>query len=52
MTYKLVKNSDGKLANVIQKLPETTFIPCNEENERYQEYLTWKKNGGVPQDAD
>ena len=52
MSYKLVKNPDGTEAPMVQKLPETSFIPFDSDNKDYQEYLEWKAAGNTPDPAD
>ena len=45
MNYKLVNNSiTGKLVNIKRTdVTPNIFIPINEENTDYQEYLEWAK---------
>ena len=52
MNYKLVKNPDGKLAPLVQRLSDTAFIPFNEANKDYQEYLEWVAAGNTAEAAD
>ena len=52
--YKLYKNSfnnsdDGVL---LSKDGKTYAIPLDEANTDYQEFLKWKADGGVPEEAD
>lgn len=50
--YKLVKTSyDGEI-NMIQRLSDMAFIPMNEANTDYQEYLKWLAEGNEPLPAD
>jgi hypothetical protein len=42
-TYKLSPNGLS-----IQRLSDTAFIPIDEANTDYQEYLKWVAEGGVP----
>ena len=54
MNYKLVNNSfTGNLQNI--KRTDVTppiFIPINEENTDYQEYLAWVAEGNTAEAAD
>ena len=45
MSYKLVKYPNGELAPQVQRLSDTAFIPFNESNTDYQEYLEWVAAG-------
>ena len=52
--YKLTKNS---LTNEIETVKITvngveSFIPLDEANIDYQEYLSWVAEGNTPEDAD
>jgi hypothetical protein len=43
--YRQLKNSDGTIkTNVIQRISDTAFIPCDAENVDYQIYLEWAKS--------
>jgi len=50
--YKLVNNSYGGQASMVQRLSDNAFIPMSEANTDYQAYLKWLAEGGVPQEAD
>ena len=54
MNYKLVNNSfTGNLQNI--KRTDVTppiFIPINEANTDYQDYLEWVAEGNTAEDAD
>jgi hypothetical protein len=39
--YKLVNNSYGGEASMIQRLSDNAFIPMSEANTDYQAYLKW-----------
>jgi hypothetical protein len=43
---------NGILQNTIQRLSDNAFIPFNEDNTDYQEYLKWLKEGNTPLPAD
>ena len=56
ISYKFTPlNREGNQDTVI-KIDSTktqkTFIPFDEANSDYQEYLLWKADGGVPEEAD
>ncbi len=49
--YKLVNDPiHGLLLNI--KTADNRLIPVDEANTDYQEYLKWKADGGVPEEAD
>ena len=54
--YKLLPKkqtpSDLVDANVIQRLPDTTFIPFDPANTDYQAYLKWVAEGNTPEPAE
>lgn len=51
--YKQVKNIDGSISTtVIQRLSDKAFIPCDEGNTAYQQYLEWEQAGNTPQPSD
>ena len=50
--YKLVNNSYGGKASMIQRLSDNAFIPINEDNTDYQAYLKWLAQGNTPLPAD
>ena len=51
--YKLVKDIDDQVSMVkTQKGVNHMVIPFNEANTDYQEFLQWKADGGVPEEAD
>ena len=52
VNYKLVADKDGSLVNIVQRLPDTTFIPFDSANTSYQEYLKWVAEGNTPLPAD
>jgi hypothetical protein len=55
MSYKLhKKNAAGKQATVIRTNPDgkRSFIPFDEFNSDYQEYLEWVAAGNTPEAAD
>lgn len=53
-TYKQLKNElTGELAtNVILRKEDNAFIPIDEGNTDYQEYLKWVAAGNTPEEAD
>jgi len=55
-TYKLQKNPETKEIYSVTKFFTGTDralgIPFDEANTDYQEFLQWKADGGVPDEAD
>ena len=46
--YKLIKNYlDGEI-NTVYKIDSNIFIPFDEANSSYQEYLKWLSEGNTP----
>ena len=55
MTYKLIKDSMLGVVNQVRLTDSNghvKLIPFDEANTDYQEYLKWKADGGVPEEAD
>ena len=53
MTYKLTKDPiTGATNEVIKRLTDNVFIPCDEANTDYQEYLEWVAEGNTADAAD
>ena len=54
MIYKLYKDTEFNNIVGVFKYEEnkTTFIPMNEENTDYQEYLEWLAEGNTPEEAE
>ena len=55
--YKLISDvilptKEVVKAQCILRVADNTFIPFDERNTDYQEYLKWKADGGVPEEAD
>ena len=50
--YKLVNNSYGGEASMVQRLSDNAFIPFDPANTDYQEYLRWLALGNTPEPAD
>lgn len=48
--YKFVKNSFGEIVCVLRE--DGWFIPFDEANTDYQEYLKWVQEGNTPLPAD
>ncbi len=50
--YKIIINSITNETSVILRLEDHAFIPINNDNTDYQEYLQFLADGGVPEPAD
>jgi len=50
-TYKFQKDPTGTV-NISVLKDNITSIPLDEANTDYQEFLKWKADGGVPDEAD
>lgn len=49
--YKEYKNLDG-VVSTIQRLSDSAFIPFDQQNSDYAEYLRWLAEGNTPEPAD
>jgi hypothetical protein len=49
--YKLYKSREG-MVQVVIRLSDNSYIPMNESNTDYQEYLKWVAEGNTPTPAD
>ena len=47
-----VTTLSGQTVTNIQRLSDSAFIPLNEFNTDYQEYLKWVAEGNLPSPAD
>ena len=53
MSYKLVKNIDETISTTqIKRISDNAFIPFDEANTDYQEYLEWLAEGNTPEEAE
>ena len=51
--YKLTKPMFEEMeVTTVQRLSDNAFIPMDESNTDYQEYLTWLAEGNIPEPAD
>lgn len=51
--YKLLKNDEtGLTRNMVLRVTDNTFIPFDEDNTDYQEYLKWIAKGNTPESAE
>ena len=51
--YKKVLGMDGNIdTNMIQRISDKAFIPFDEANTDYQEYLKWLAEGNTPEEAE
>ena len=53
MSYQLLPADEfGHPATGIRRISDDAFIPMNEANRDYQEYLKWVAEGNTPDPAD
>jgi hypothetical protein len=53
MIYQQCKDSFGNISNTcVKRLDDNVFIPFDEANTDYQEYLKWLAEGNTPQEAE
>lgn len=53
MKYKLTKNIDKTISTTqVIRISDGAFIPFDEANTEYQEYLEWVVDGNTPKEAD
>jgi len=53
MTYKKVKDVKGNVyTDQIKRISDGAWIPFDEGNRDYQDYLLWVAEGNSPQEAD
>ena len=51
-TYKKLKDTEGNEAKIILRKEDNAFIPKDETNKDYQEYLAWVTEGNTIEDVD
>jgi len=53
MSYKKTKDSEGNVrTNQIKRISDGAWIPFDEENKDYQDYLAWVAEGNTADPAD
>ena len=52
MLYKLIKNVETNEICTVKRLSDGAFIPFDEANTDYQEYLAWLAEGNTPEAAE
>ena len=52
MTYKLLKDEFGNITKTILRKADKAYIPFDEGNRDYQEYLAWVAEGNTGEEAD
>ena len=53
MSYKKTKDSEGNVrTDQIKRISDGAWIPFDEGNRDYQDYLVWVAEGNTPADAD
>ena len=50
--YKLLKELSTDETIVVFRKSDSRYIPFDEENTDYQEYLEWVAKGNTPEEAD
>ena len=50
--YKLLSNTIMGESNCVKRLADSAFIPFDQANTDYQEYLKWLDEGNTPEPAD
>jgi hypothetical protein len=52
--YQLLSNDPitGNAAQCIKRLSDNAFIPMDESNRDYQDYLAWLEEGNTPEPAE
>lgn len=50
--YKIINDFLTKEAGLVVRLSDNAFIPMDEQNIDYQEYLKWCSEGNQPEPAD
>ena len=53
MSYKKTKDSEGNVrTDQIKRISDGAWIPFDNQNRDYQDYLSWVAEGNTPEAAD
>ena len=53
MSYKKTKDSEGNVrTDQIKRISDGAWIPFDNQNRDYQDYLSWVAEGNTPAEAD
>jgi len=50
--YKLINDSLTNTINSVQRLSDNAYIPFDQANTDYEEYLQWLDDGNTPEEAE
>ena len=50
--YKKVTDIDGSTDKMVLRKADNAYIPADQDNTDYQEYLAWVAEGNTPEEAE